>query len=151
MSLCVSLSARPVSPSSPTWQCVEDICIKSIAIDERIQWRHHRHGHPISTMIKSRPSSKTLSGNMICSSHLNVRFLSSMRTQRKDHISKIDLAQKSHDEKWGFLNGLQPQVCLFAETVDLYLLVECLLNRRQPTIPNDLHDRSSLARMPSRR
>ena len=38
------------------------------------------------------------------------------RARRKDHISKIDLAQKSHDEKWGFLNGLQPQVRLFAET-----------------------------------
>jgi len=29
---------------------------------------------------------------------------------RRDHIAKIDIAQKTHDEKWGFLNDLQPQV-----------------------------------------
>ncbi|CAF0821094.1 unnamed protein product [Rotaria sp. Silwood1] len=27
----------------------------------------------------------------------------------KDHISKIDTAQKIHDQKWGFLNEVQPQ------------------------------------------
>lgn len=30
---------------------------------------------------------------------------------RKDHIAKIDTAQKYHNEKWGFLKDIQPTVC----------------------------------------
>lgn len=30
---------------------------------------------------------------------------------RKDHISKIEAAQRFYDKRWGFLNDLELQVC----------------------------------------
>jgi len=41
--------------------------------------------------------------------------------QRRDHILKIDLAQKTHDDKWGFLNNLQPQVEFQIMFLDVFL------------------------------
>ncbi|CAF1315854.1 unnamed protein product [Adineta steineri] len=48
----------------------------------------------------------------------------------KDHVSKIDIAQKNHDTKWGFLNGLQPQ----ANAYDPKRSPRALLARADPSL-----------------
>ena len=61
---------------------------------------------------------------------------------RKDHIGKIDTAQKSHDQKWGFLNDLQPQVGFLS----FYSSVSSRFNflRQLLTIQNDHLEHFSL-------
>ncbi|CAF1281470.1 unnamed protein product [Adineta ricciae] len=62
----------------------------------------------------------------------------------KDHISKIDYAQKTHDDKWGFLNSLQPQACFVVAAYDPKRSPRALLARSDPSLakpkenPNEL-------------